>query len=62
MSFITKHGWLEVLIILCGYVDAHILLLALLDKKSLSIVTELHVQVDRLSIYLYVNLKELGTC
>lgn len=36
----------------------YILLLRLLDKKGFSIVTKLHVQVDRLSVYFNVNLKE----
>lgn len=37
---------------------AYILLFSLLYKKSLPIVTELHVQVDWLSIYFNVNLQE----
>lgn len=36
---------------------AYILLLRFLDKKGLSIVTELHVQVDRLSVHFNVNLE-----
>lgn len=38
------------------FLFAYILLLRFLYKKSFSIVTELHVQVDRLSIHFNVDL------
>lgn len=38
--------------------ETYILLLRLLDKKGFSVVTELHVQVDWLSVDFNVNLEE----
>lgn len=38
---------------------AYVLLLRFLDKKGLSIVTKLHVQVHRLAIHFNVNLERI---
>lgn len=46
---------------LCSELGAYILLLSFLDKKGLSIVTKLHVQVYWLSIHFNVDLEEYGS-
>lgn len=44
----------------CSELGAYILQLSFLDKKGLSIVTKLHVQVYWLSIHFNVDLEEYG--
>lgn len=65
--FISRHLSILLFIRLCARVHmcvcvcAYILLLSLLYKKSLPIITELHMQVDWLSIHFNVDLQQLKT-